>query len=368
MPRLRQRVLAERRRDVGALDLLERHRQRTGLEDEREVLRLADRAALAEVDLGVRAGDAVRVALEVDVRRRLELPVEHDREVLGVVEVVALLPGEIELRLAALRLVARDLLELVGAVVRELQRHDRAAALAEVGARAGEHEVAAGHLRNRVARAVREELHQVVVGPARRDHARAEAAAGLQAADHDRVRRHVQHLGLRRHLAAERLEQLVKRVLRATDQGVLDDGLRGGLEHRLALLALDRHLLRRLHLHALRTEEVVRLRRALRGLLLHLRQQLVERRRRDRIPVQVERRAGQVVLEVEQHQLRGLADQLRGRRRVVHAGELDDDLILALLADLRLGHAELVDPVLHDRRSSDSCRRASACGPSAAPP
>ena len=37
-----QRVLAERRRDVGALDLLELDRQRTGLEHEREVLRLAD--------------------------------------------------------------------------------------------------------------------------------------------------------------------------------------------------------------------------------------------------------------------------------------------------------------------------------------
>ena len=82
MPRLRERALAERRRDVGALDLLEAHRQRTGLEDQREVLRLLDRAALAEVDLGVRAGDAVGVALEVDVRRRLELAVEHDREVL----------------------------------------------------------------------------------------------------------------------------------------------------------------------------------------------------------------------------------------------------------------------------------------------
>ena len=43
--RLRERVLAERRRDVGALDLLERDRQRAGLEHEREVLRLLDGAA-----------------------------------------------------------------------------------------------------------------------------------------------------------------------------------------------------------------------------------------------------------------------------------------------------------------------------------
>ena len=35
--------------------------------------------------------------------------------------------------------------------------------------------------------------------------------------------------------------------------------------------------------------------------------------------------------------------------RVVHAGELDDDLVAALLADLRRGDAELVDAVAHDR-------------------
>ena len=40
VPRLVQRALAEGRRDVGALELLEAHRQRAGLEDEREVLRL----------------------------------------------------------------------------------------------------------------------------------------------------------------------------------------------------------------------------------------------------------------------------------------------------------------------------------------
>ena len=152
---------------------------------EREVLRLTDRAAVAEVDLGVRAGDPVRVALEVDVRRRLELPVEHDREVLDVVEVVALLPAEIELRLTALRLFARDLLELVRAVVRELQCHDRPAALAEVGAGAREHEVAAGHLRHGVPRAVRVEVHQVVVRAGRRHGARTEAPRRGLAAHHD---------------------------------------------------------------------------------------------------------------------------------------------------------------------------------------
>ena len=45
---------------------------------------------------------------------------------------------------------------------------------------------------------------------------------------------------------------------------------------------------------------------------------------------------------------RRLADQLRSGGRVVHTGELDDDLVVALLPDLGLGHAELVDPVPHD--------------------
>ena len=68
--RLLERVLAERGRDVGALDLLELDRQRAGLEDERQVLRLADARDVR--DLGARAGrvDPVRVLLVVDVRRR----------------------------------------------------------------------------------------------------------------------------------------------------------------------------------------------------------------------------------------------------------------------------------------------------------
>src|SRR6185437_11937986 len=81
VPGLRERALAERRRDVGALDLLERERQRTGLEDERQVLGLLERPVV-EVDLGVVALDAVGELLEVDVRRRLELTVEDDREML----------------------------------------------------------------------------------------------------------------------------------------------------------------------------------------------------------------------------------------------------------------------------------------------
>src|SRR5206468_5238333 len=119
MPRLGQRLLPEGRRDIGALDLLEADRQGTGLEHEREILRLPDRAALAEVDLGVRPRDAVRVALEVDVRRRLELLVEDDREVLDVVEVVALPARRGIGDVAGLGLGLRDLLELLRAVARE---------------------------------------------------------------------------------------------------------------------------------------------------------------------------------------------------------------------------------------------------------
>ena len=114
----------------------------------------------------------------------------------------------------------------------------------------------------------------------------------------------------------------------------------------LRLRALLRRLRRRRD--GLVAEEVVRLGRPLRAGLYPL-QEAVERRRGERVAVRVVRRADEVVLEVEQHELRGLADQLRGRGGVVHAGELDHDLVAALLADLGLGHAELVDAVLHDR-------------------
>ena len=80
--RLLERVLAERGGDVGALDLLERDRQGTGLQHECEVLRLAERADA--LDLRRPAADAVRERAvgRVDLRPRLDLAVEHDREVL----------------------------------------------------------------------------------------------------------------------------------------------------------------------------------------------------------------------------------------------------------------------------------------------
>ena len=61
--RLLQRVLTERRRDVRALDLLELDRQRTGLEHEREVLRLPE---IADV---------------LDLRRPPPIPSESERSV-----------------------------------------------------------------------------------------------------------------------------------------------------------------------------------------------------------------------------------------------------------------------------------------------
>ena len=64
---------------------VELDRQRAGLEHEREVLRLARRADAR--DLARRPGDAVRERLVgvVDLRERLDLAVEDDREVLRVV-------------------------------------------------------------------------------------------------------------------------------------------------------------------------------------------------------------------------------------------------------------------------------------------
>jgi hypothetical protein len=57
------------------------HGQRAGLQHEREVLRLADREVTGDLRAVVPA-DAVRVLLPVDRGPRLDLAVEHDREVL----------------------------------------------------------------------------------------------------------------------------------------------------------------------------------------------------------------------------------------------------------------------------------------------
>ena len=60
------------------------------------------------------------------------------------------------------------------------------------------------------------------------------------------------------------------------------------------------------------------------------------------------RRPGERRLEVVELELRRLADDLRGGLRIADARKLDDDLVGALLADLRLRHAEPVDAAPHD--------------------
>ena len=68
----------------------------------------------------------------------------------------------------------------------------------------------------------------------------------------------------------------------------------------------------------------------------------------DRVLRRVDRRRHERGLEVVELELRGLADDRRGLVHVVHRRQLDHDLVRALLADLGLGDAELVDAVAHD--------------------
>ena len=114
-PGLLERILAERCGDVGAIERLELDRQGTGLEHERDVLRLLQR--VEALDLRASAADSARQARigEVDLREGLDLAVEDDREVLRL---LAQFPAN--------PLVTRDALEGVGAGIRELHRHDGA--------------------------------------------------------------------------------------------------------------------------------------------------------------------------------------------------------------------------------------------------
>ena len=203
--RLVERVLAERGRDRGLVERDELDRQRTGLEHEREILRLLDVADPR--DLGV-ARDAAgeRAVGVVDLRPRANLAVEHDREVLRRVA-----------ELAAHVLGARDLLEAVAALVRELERHDRLVGRrVEVLARAGELQVGAGHLRH-VRRVVLEEVVRVAGG--RSD---ARAHDGLHAArDHHGAVRGAEELVAVRQLAVVLGERLLLRRDRADDELLL---------------------------------------------------------------------------------------------------------------------------------------------------
>ena len=146
-----ERLLAERRGDLRARDEVELERQRADLQQPREVLRGLDREAAR--DLGaLRAVDAVGVLAEVDVRRRDQLVVEPDREVVRRPDRV--LQPAVERRVvgAALGDLARRLGERAAALVGELHRDDRraAAAVLEVllrvlDVRAAEHRVVEHH-------------------------------------------------------------------------------------------------------------------------------------------------------------------------------------------------------------------------------
>ena len=156
--RLPKRVRAEGRGDVRALHLDELQRERTRLEDEREILGLAGR--VEPFDEGVVARDPVREVVEVDLRPGADLAVEHDREVL---EEVLAASRKLGLGTSALCERPRDLVELVAARIGELERDDRLAVL-EVRARSLELQVLARHLRDRVLRVRGVELEDVIEG------------------------------------------------------------------------------------------------------------------------------------------------------------------------------------------------------------
>ena len=96
--------------------------------------------------------------------------------------------------LAAAGELARDLVELVAALVGELQRHDRLAGLAEVGARAAKLEILAGHLRDGIHGVVRPVLEEVVERPSRRADAAGTEIGRRAARDDDAVPRYGEDL------------------------------------------------------------------------------------------------------------------------------------------------------------------------------
>ncbi len=74
----------------------------------------------------------------------------------------------------------------------------------------------------------------------------------------------------------------------------------------------------------------------------------VQRVLRDREALRAQRRGNEIGLEVEELELRGLAEDLDHLLRVLDAGQVDHDLVVALLADLGLRDAEPVDAVAED--------------------
>ena len=302
--RLLKRVLPERRRHVRPLDLLERDGQGTGLEDEREILRVP---RLADV-LDLRAaGDAVRESpvRVVDLRPRLHLAVEDDREVLRDAAEAPPLPES-----------ARDVLEQVRPLAGERDPDDRLAELVEVLLRSRRLDVRAGHLRNGRCR-VRVVLEEVVVRAALDEVRRTRVLLSRRARDDRGPGRHGENGAALGHARVRLGEQRVSRFGRAGDQPLL------------------------------LVEEVVRGRAALLRVPLLADEEVVEARGRDR-PARTDRTPGQVLLEVVELELCRLPDQRRRLLRIGDARELDHDLVRALLAELGLRHTELVDAAPHD--------------------
>ena len=136
-----------------------------------------------------------------------------------------------------------------------------------------------------------------------------------------------------------------------------DDGARGYGEQlepfrHLAAVLAQRHRLGRDRARGelfLRVEEPVLLRRSLCRKRLLTCEQRVHRVLRDWGAAGVDRGRCKIRLEVEELELRRLADDLRRGSGILDAGQLNRDLIVALLANLGLGDAEPVDAVAHDR-------------------
>ena len=116
-----QRLLAQRRRHLRGRDELQLDRQRAGLQQVGQPLRRLDGEAAG--DLRAAAGrEPVRVLLPLDLRRRDELVVEHDREVL-----VGRVGGRAErLLLAALRELLGERLPRARAAAGEVEEDVRA--------------------------------------------------------------------------------------------------------------------------------------------------------------------------------------------------------------------------------------------------
>ncbi len=295
-----QRLLAERRRDLRLADRLQVDRQGTGLQHVGEVLCLLEAEAARDLGSGAPV-DPVRVLAVVDERARDDLAVQHDREGLeralhGLARDLAGLP--------ALREAAGDLLEVLAALVRELERHDRLSR-GRIVLLARVLQVGTAHLRvvahHEVALVRR--VGWKALGPFRPQH---DGALG-----------DLQDLVALRDLPVElRQEVVARRVGAGREQLVRLEEVVGagrGVVVVLDGLLLGRALDRRIEAHDRRL-----------------------------------RAADHVFLPVVEEQLRGRADLLLGALEVLDARQAHRDLVVAEPLDLGLGDTEAVDALADD--------------------